>query len=378
MSSISRFRTLPPAGRALAALLWIGLAASAQGKRFDVKQYGATGDGNTDDQAAIEKAVAAAQQAGGGTIYFPAGTYVHHSVIAFGSNMTVQGDSPAQSILQASDARNSTLSFINASNCGVNQLGIRGTGSKRLLNDESSGIFLKKASRCTITQVDVRNVSSAGILIAGSSRVRVERSHVQDTLADGIHVVGGSSDVVVNQNTAENTGDDSFAAVAYERDPQTNGVTISNNVSIRSHARGAACIGALNCTITGNTIKDPGAHGIAVAFETAYHTHHPAHVTVTNNEISGVHRPGMNGILVDAADDVTLDGNTVNDSNTVFIHHSSRVQVRNMRIENPAGSGILVRDSQSVAVEHNRIRGARGRNVQMDNVSGGSDHDNDH
>ena len=43
---------------------------------FNVKQYGAVGDGATDDITAIEAAVAAANTAGGGTVYFPAGTYV--------------------------------------------------------------------------------------------------------------------------------------------------------------------------------------------------------------------------------------------------------------------------------------------------------------
>jgi hypothetical protein len=42
---------------------------------FDVKAYGATGDGTTDDTAAIQSAVDAAHTAGGGTVWFPAGTY---------------------------------------------------------------------------------------------------------------------------------------------------------------------------------------------------------------------------------------------------------------------------------------------------------------
>ncbi len=47
---------------------------------FDVRTYGATGDGKTVDSPAINKAIEAAAAAGGGTVYFPAGTYVCFSI----------------------------------------------------------------------------------------------------------------------------------------------------------------------------------------------------------------------------------------------------------------------------------------------------------
>jgi hypothetical protein len=42
---------------------------------FNVKDYGAVGDGTTDDYAAINAVINAAYAAGGGTVYFPPGTY---------------------------------------------------------------------------------------------------------------------------------------------------------------------------------------------------------------------------------------------------------------------------------------------------------------
>ena len=47
---------------------------------FDVKTHGATGDGKTLDTAAINKAIEAAAAAGGGTVTFPAGTYLSGSI----------------------------------------------------------------------------------------------------------------------------------------------------------------------------------------------------------------------------------------------------------------------------------------------------------
>lgn len=57
--------------------------AMIEGAAFNVLDYGATGDGSTDDTAAILAAITAANTAGGGTVYFPAGTYI------FPSNLTV-------------------------------------------------------------------------------------------------------------------------------------------------------------------------------------------------------------------------------------------------------------------------------------------------
>ncbi len=47
---------------------------------FNVREYGAAGDGKHLDSPSIDKAIDAAAQAGGGTVYFPAGTYLSGSI----------------------------------------------------------------------------------------------------------------------------------------------------------------------------------------------------------------------------------------------------------------------------------------------------------
>ena len=47
---------------------------------FDVRAFGATGDGNTLDTAAINRAIEEAAAAGGGTVYFRAGSYLCYSL----------------------------------------------------------------------------------------------------------------------------------------------------------------------------------------------------------------------------------------------------------------------------------------------------------
>src|ERR1035438_1797574 len=48
--------------------------------RYDVRAFGAVGDGTTVDTSAINRAIDAAAAAGGGTVYFPAGNYVCYSI----------------------------------------------------------------------------------------------------------------------------------------------------------------------------------------------------------------------------------------------------------------------------------------------------------
>ncbi|WP_260703390.1 rhamnogalacturonidase [Edaphobacter flagellatus] len=50
------------------------------GAIFDVRTYGAVGDGKTVDSPAINKAIEAAASVGGGTVYFPAGTWLSFSI----------------------------------------------------------------------------------------------------------------------------------------------------------------------------------------------------------------------------------------------------------------------------------------------------------
>src|SRR5262245_61685729 len=61
---------------------------------FDVRSYGAKGDGKTLDTEAINQAVEAAAAAGGGTVRFPVGTYLSFS-IRLKSNVTLYLDAGA-------------------------------------------------------------------------------------------------------------------------------------------------------------------------------------------------------------------------------------------------------------------------------------------
>ena len=62
--------------------------AAAGARRFDVKTQGAAGDGKTPDTAAINRAVDACHNAGGGAVYLAPGTYLSGTVV-LKSNVTL-------------------------------------------------------------------------------------------------------------------------------------------------------------------------------------------------------------------------------------------------------------------------------------------------
>ncbi len=79
------------AATALATTQTASAAATTGTDWLDVKDYGATGDGTTDDTAAIASAVSVASAAGGGVVYFPAGTYLVSSALAGVSGVRLTG-----------------------------------------------------------------------------------------------------------------------------------------------------------------------------------------------------------------------------------------------------------------------------------------------
>ncbi|WP_051366948.1 glycosyl hydrolase family 28 protein [Hamadaea tsunoensis] len=85
-------------------ILTIGSAGMpAYAATFNVRNYGATGNGSTNDSAAIQAAIDAAASAGGGIVQFPAGTYKSANTIHLKSNITVQLDAGSTVVGSSAD-----------------------------------------------------------------------------------------------------------------------------------------------------------------------------------------------------------------------------------------------------------------------------------
>ena len=116
-SNVHNFRAEPKAGTS---------------KVFDVTAYGAKADGESDDTAAIQKAIDAAESAGGGIVYFPAGQYCVRGALDVKDKVELRGVNAGQhhsrtaaSILELYTGRgkaDGTAAITLRSNAGVKGL----------------------------------------------------------------------------------------------------------------------------------------------------------------------------------------------------------------------------------------------------------------
>ncbi|WP_322032442.1 glycosyl hydrolase family 28-related protein [Paraburkholderia sp. J76] len=340
--------------RATRALVVFALSASVVAAPLvvNVRSYGAAGDGQADDSASLQRAIEALNAAGGGELYFPAGTYLHSEEITVSGHVKVYGTGSA-SVLKALAPARAALVFMNATQCGAEDLRFVTEAKTRLHEQNSAALVMDHAENCFIRNISIEGSASVGILIANSHGVAISGNHIEDTLADGIHVVNGSADVIVENNSASNTGDDSFSAVAYASWPkQTDNVVISGNTSISSHARGVACIGASHCGIFNNTIRNPRGHGIAVAYESTYDTYRPFGARLKGNRIATVNpSKGTNSVLVSGARDVEMESTAIDGGNPVLVSDSSGIVVRNLVVNEQVGAPILERGHVQMKIE---------------------------
>ena len=100
--------------------------AMINGAPLNVLDYGATGDGSTDDTSAIQTALTACDAAGGGTVYFPTGNYKITSTIDLTGfeNVTLQGENKNASKFSPTVTNDNYFTFTNAKQCNFRDLGI--------------------------------------------------------------------------------------------------------------------------------------------------------------------------------------------------------------------------------------------------------------
>lgn len=132
------------------------LATTALNSRFDVRFYGAKGDGTTDDTAAFQAAINAAQTAGGGYVYIPEGNYKITSTITVSSaSVWIEGAGGGSNLVPSGNF--DVFSFTgNQTHCGASNFNVSGT------NQTGGNIFSVNSShRITFRDITGDSVFNA-------------------------------------------------------------------------------------------------------------------------------------------------------------------------------------------------------------------------
>lgn len=188
--------------------------SSKLGEIVSVTDYGATGDGTTDDTAAINSAIAAVGAAGGGTVYIPAGTYRltdsnpgavswddNRALYVAYDNIRIVGDGIGSTILTLANSADChvlqvgqrTASTLPIDNFQISNIEINGNRLNQTqptaANDHWSGIyFVSNSTNITVRDMFIHDVQYYGIGFQrdGFVNCRVEDCRIEDTGADGI------------------------------------------------------------------------------------------------------------------------------------------------------------------------------------------------
>src|SRR6516162_9608562 len=170
----------------------------------NVKDFGAAGDGVTDDTNAIQSAANNGAATGKG-VFFPPGTYLHYSSLTF-NGIQVNGSGPS-SYLNAGSNTNCAV-VLTGQNVSLSNLLISTaslTGGSSTANSLSVGVLIQYASPFTLSNV---------VLVNGVNRFGVW------IIESGVGVING----VVFNGTGSTTGDIGVLL------SQASNVVISNNL----------------------------------------------------------------------------------------------------------------------------------------------------
>lgn len=192
---------------AVMVVMWVTDLGAAQAESvsgFAVREFGATGDGATKDTAAVQKAIDAAGNAGGGTVYFAPGTYVCGS-LHLRNGVTLHVDAGAT--IKASKEKEDfdpleKLDFKNDSDVettyfhfaliwgeDVERIGIVGEGTIDMNRDRRHGpktIALKRCKFVEIRGVHLLNAPNYNISMLGTDYVNIDGVTILKGYADGI------------------------------------------------------------------------------------------------------------------------------------------------------------------------------------------------
>lgn len=248
---------------------------------LNVTSYGANGSNQTDDTAAINSAITAAYNKGGGVVWVPGGTYMIDITgdgigISMKSNVTLQMSSSSTLRSNASSLAGYKIILIgNANNVTVNGGNI--IGDRKTHNGTSGewgmGISILGSSNVHILNVNISDCWGDGIYIANSS----QKTYSENILVENFNLTNnrrqGISIISVKKCTIRN------GEISY-----TNGVDPQSGIDVEPNSTSQYIQGLLMENI--NTEYNQG-YGIEFTWGYFLNTTNPSDITIKNHTDTG-------------------------------------------------------------------------------------------
>ena len=328
------------------AALALSLAAPIETRAavFDVTAFGAKADGTTPDRDAINKAIDAAAAAGGGTVYFPAGTYLTGS-IRLRSNIALQFDQNSHLVATADGAAydpvlSSLIVGENVENIAIVGGGLI-SGTNALVRQGRPGhpagdkaLALRSCRNVTLRDFSILNGGSCAILATGVDNITVENVRI-DTNRDGLDF-DACRNVRVSDVSVNAPNDDAIClktrgVVGFSRAVEN--VTITN-VLVSGYDIGSLLDGTYKRTLTQAPDRDGPTGRIKIGTESGGDF---KNITISNavfDRSRGLALESVDGAHIE---DVSISNITMRDvSNApIFIRLGSR-----MREKAPEGTDV--------------------------------------
>jgi parallel beta-helix repeat protein len=356
----------------LLALLFVFPANGAHANILNVKNYGAKGDGKTDDTAAIKKTIAAAKV--GDTIYFPIGNYLHSTYLSFKS-ILVTGDGATKSFITATSTYNGALQFLG-SKVSISKVCVQYAHPSDSIAYLANGIWINQVTTFTVNSVTVRNVSANGVSVGKSHSGTISASRISSPTETGVFLADST-----NMNVSQNTFPLTSTAVYVNN---SNTITSPQNITIASnHIQNSSgytgtpaiyVVGLNHCSITNNSVNNNIWGGILVQGDNIAGFGKTSYVTVSGNTFSNCALLG--NIYVESSNDgspspvltvtqVSITNNTMKTNNPSFSiitigdipDTMSGVTISQNDVENvPTAPGIYVDNTGNATVTNNTIK----------------------
>ena len=181
---------------------------------LSVRGYGATGDGETDDTAALRNCLVDASKQSK-TVWVAAGTYKLTGDIDVAAGTTLQGAGMWHTTFVGDAAlyanANRRVRFNGrGSHIHLSDFAIAGRLNYRNDREANDGIGGTFGGDSTVARVWIEHTKT-GLWINNSRRLVVDSCRFRNTVADGVNFCVGVRDSIIQNCTARGTGDDCFA-----------------------------------------------------------------------------------------------------------------------------------------------------------------------